>query len=66
MASTFGMSVGEIGVLFSLSSLSGLLGGLLGGLLTDRFGKKLTALVPSVCNTAVWALMPVCVLYRCG
>ncbi len=56
----FGVGMTQIGLLFGVFSISGMIGGILGGVLTDRFGRKITlilGLVASALSSVVMGLI---------
>jgi len=61
ITSKYGVGMTEVGVLFSILAVSGLVGSLIGGALTDKFGRKvmiLFGLVVSAISTLMLAFAP--------
>lgn len=61
ITSKFGVGMTEVGVMFSILAISGLIGSLIGGALTDKFGRKvmiLFGLVISAISTLMLAFAP--------
>ncbi len=61
ITSKYGVGMTEVGVLFSILAVSGLVGSLMGGALTDKFGRKvmiLFGLVVSAVSTLMLAFAP--------
>ncbi|MBI5960029.1 MAG: MFS transporter [Chloroflexi bacterium] len=52
MTDRFDVSVGRVGVIFALFSISGIVGSTIGGALTDRFGRKPIALTSLLVSAA--------------
>ncbi len=44
MSNVFGLSMVEVGLMFTISAIGSLIGGMIGGSLTDKFGRKKIAL----------------------
>ncbi len=61
ITSKYGVGMTEVGVMFSILAVSGLVGSLMGGALTDKFGRKvmiLFGLVVSAVSTLMLAFAP--------
>ena len=61
ITSKYGVGMTEVGVMFSILAVSGLIGSLMGGALTDKFGRKvmiLFGLVISAVSTLLLAFAP--------
>ena len=61
ITSKYGVGMTEVGVMFSILAISGLVGNLMGGALTDKFGRKvmiLFGLVVSAVSTLLLAFAP--------
>jgi len=61
ITSKYGVGMTEVGVMFSILAISGLIGSLVGGALTDKFGRKvmiLFGLIVSALSTLLLAFAP--------